>query len=277
MSTPYLKRVLARAAGISAREIGSAGQKDRCAVTTQWLSMPVKPVDPELEGLQILECQRHGNKLRMGHLKGNRFQILLRGVHAEAPQRLPALLGVLGAGFPNYFGPQRFASANLEEALRMLQRRGRPPQNARFLASALQSALFNLWLGQRVKAETLHSARPGEVLRKRLSGGLFLAEDPELERPRLDSGEIDPAGPMFGPKAFKAAGAAAEEEALLLERLKLGAKELKALSRLAPGTRRAARVQVKDLELEWLGEDLRLSFTLPKGSFATVFLGALSA
>ena len=44
----------------------------------------------------------------------------------------------------------------------------------------------------------------------------------------------------------------------------------------AEGTRRHARVQPTDLTSEFAGEAvLDLTFTLPKGAFATVLLGAL--
>src|SRR6185503_9594833 len=68
---------LARLLGVDARDVGYAGLKDRNAVTRQWISFP--GVDPAraLEirepDIRVLEAARHGNKLRTGHLRGNRF------------------------------------------------------------------------------------------------------------------------------------------------------------------------------------------------------------
>ncbi|HOW73188.1 MAG TPA: tRNA pseudouridine(13) synthase TruD [Phycisphaerae bacterium] len=112
---PTLKAVheIARALGVPSREIGFAGMKDADAVTTQMLS--IEHVDPgRVESLavpriQILGVARHGNKLKRGHLAGNRFTIKLRGVDGGRISDLQKSLEVLGRrGVPNYFGPQRF-------------------------------------------------------------------------------------------------------------------------------------------------------------------------
>jgi len=46
VATPDAVAALARALGVSARDIGVAGMKDRHAVARQWLSLP-PPVTPE--------------------------------------------------------------------------------------------------------------------------------------------------------------------------------------------------------------------------------------
>jgi len=40
MNTQFAVKAIARAAGVDARDIGVAGQKDRWAVTSQWVSIP---------------------------------------------------------------------------------------------------------------------------------------------------------------------------------------------------------------------------------------------
>jgi tRNA pseudouridine13 synthase len=108
-------RRLARALGRPARDFGCAGRKDARAVTRQWLSL--EHADPaRLEGLvlgtvRVLEVARHRNKLKKGHLAGNRFTIVLRGVRPEARERAQAVLRTLSErGMPNFFGPQRFGA-----------------------------------------------------------------------------------------------------------------------------------------------------------------------
>ena len=63
-------------------EVGSAGLKDRRAVCRQMVSIPGQLEErlPQLEGdgIRVLSVSRHGNKLRPGHLHGNRFRILIR-------------------------------------------------------------------------------------------------------------------------------------------------------------------------------------------------------
>ncbi len=104
---------LARALGVKRREIGFAGQKDARAVTRQWMS--VEHVPPEvvaalaLPRMRICEVTRHRNKLRLGHLRGNRFVIKVRSTETERCGELAQALEQLAArGVPNYFGAQRF-------------------------------------------------------------------------------------------------------------------------------------------------------------------------
>ncbi len=113
LSTLQAVRDVARALGVRPRDIGYAGLKDAKAVTRQWLS--VEHIEPaRLEALSIprisvLDTTRHRNKLKLGHLRGNRFAIRIRGTD---PSRLAELQDALAflrtAGVPNYFGQQRF-------------------------------------------------------------------------------------------------------------------------------------------------------------------------
>jgi tRNA pseudouridine13 synthase len=69
MTTPQLIRAVATASGASERDIGRAGLKDRHAVTTQWLSVPVpKTAPPETwelpDGVRLCAATRHRNKLK---------------------------------------------------------------------------------------------------------------------------------------------------------------------------------------------------------------------
>lgn len=106
---------LARRFRVAERAIGCAGLKDRHAVTRQWLSLPGVDAEAargmELPGLRILEAARHGNKLRTGHLRGNRFAITARGAPPDAAARAAPVLDRLAReGLPNGFGPQRFGA-----------------------------------------------------------------------------------------------------------------------------------------------------------------------
>jgi tRNA pseudouridine13 synthase len=63
----------------------------------------------DLPGIKILWVDRHRNKLKMGHLAGNRFTIRVRDVDNEAQAKAEAVLDEVGRrGIPNYFGEQRF-------------------------------------------------------------------------------------------------------------------------------------------------------------------------
>lgn len=124
VTTTEVAKRLARASGIRERDIGFAGMKDKQAVTRQWYSLCSPQLEPQGwdlgEGVTLLETTRHKNKLRTGHLIGNRFAITLVGVPDGALERAQEICGELQKnGLPNYFGPQRFGHGgkNLEEAL----------------------------------------------------------------------------------------------------------------------------------------------------------------
>ncbi len=114
-TTHEVLRQLARLLRIPEREIGYAGLKDARAVTRQWLSLPAK-TEAILAALQNLPCtilqsNRHGNKLRLGHLAGNRFRLRIRQPAADALPGARAILARLtAAGVPNRFGEQRYGS-----------------------------------------------------------------------------------------------------------------------------------------------------------------------
>jgi len=106
-------RRLSRALGVPDREIGYAGMKDSRGITRQTLSLPrVEPdrlLSLSLPGIRILSASRHGNKLKPGHLAGNRFCIRVRGTTEDAIKKAWLVLEVLSArGVPNYFGRQRY-------------------------------------------------------------------------------------------------------------------------------------------------------------------------
>jgi tRNA pseudouridine13 synthase len=94
--------------GLSEQEIGVAGLKDKFAITKQWLSVPQRSADilealSDLPGVTLLERSRHKNKLGMGHLRGNRFNIRVRQPAGHALEKARAILDFLEAtGIPNY-------------------------------------------------------------------------------------------------------------------------------------------------------------------------------
>ncbi len=124
-NTLFVGEKLAKFAGISDRNMGYAGLKDRHGITEQWfcLQMPGKETPDfsqfQLEGVEILEVTRHNRKIRTGSLQGNAFEILLRGAK-ESDELNERLNFVAKYGFPNYFTEQRFGrdGHNLTQAIR---------------------------------------------------------------------------------------------------------------------------------------------------------------
>src|SRR5215510_4073977 len=123
-NTDDVAAALARATGRALREVGYAGRKDRVAVARQWFSVQLGDETGlarlSLSGVEVLEVSRHRNKLRLGHLRGNRFRLGLEGADgAGAVEALRAALARLTQnGVANRFGPQRFGAGgiNLEIA-----------------------------------------------------------------------------------------------------------------------------------------------------------------
>ncbi len=115
MPTLAMIDVLAKHFGVRKKDVGYAGLKDKLAITRQVISVHApgkKPEDfPQLihENIQILWVDRHTNKLRPGHLRGNRFSIRIRGVRpTDVLPALKAIRILQATGVPNRLGEQRF-------------------------------------------------------------------------------------------------------------------------------------------------------------------------
>lgn len=289
---------LCRLTGVPREAAGSAGMKDRQAVTRQWVSLPevepaiaLKIATPELS---VLRAERHANKLKTGHLRGNHFTLRLRGLRCpgeEAVARARAILDRLSQhGLPNRFGVQRFGARgdNAAQGRALLanggSRREEPRgrrmgrSERRLMLSALQSELFNAYLEDRMQEGLLRTALVGDLLRKRDSGGIFVGTDADLAttQARLDRGEIDVTGPMFGHKmqAPPPGSAAAAREDAVLARAQMAREDFAAAGALAEGTRRALTVPVENatVALADSPDSIMLSFSLPSGSYATVLV-----
>src|SRR5262249_10539536 len=113
MGAEYFARQIAKRLDIPVGEVGSAGLKDRRAVTRQWISVP-SSVEDRLanlagDGMNVLTTSRHTNQLGPGQLPGNRFRSLSRDVVLDATAALRATIARLhGDGLPNCYGAQRF-------------------------------------------------------------------------------------------------------------------------------------------------------------------------
>ncbi len=108
-------RRVAHAFEVRERDVGYAGLKDARAVTRQWISVPGATVAQSqavtIDQVRVLDARMHKNKLKLGHLRGNRFEIVIRGTNADAAAHAHAIFAVLAArGVPNRFGGQRFGS-----------------------------------------------------------------------------------------------------------------------------------------------------------------------
>lgn len=299
LAGPLLRRVLAEQLGVPQGDIGMAGLKDRRAVTRQWISVPARPgVDPDRVDdprVSVLRAERHSNKLRTGHLAGNRFRIVLRapsGDPATLAGRVAAKIAHLRThGMPNFYGEQRMGHGGSTLAAGWALGSGhdgrvrvRTPDGVvhqlhlrdrtlrRLAASALQSEIFNRVVAARLAAGSLATVQQGDLCQKTDTGGSFVTDDVEREQQRLQRGEIQLTGPMWGPKMMRPAAEVEQLETGVLAASGVDEALFRGLGSLAAGTRRALVVRPGELAAEVEGETVVLTFTLPAGSFATVLL-----
>jgi tRNA pseudouridine13 synthase len=236
----------------------------------------------QLEGVRVLEVSRHGNKLRTGHLRGNRFRLRLAGAREGDEQHAERCLALLSQrGLPNFYGAQRFGhgARNLHSAYDFIVAGGRPPQKPflrKLFMSALQAGLFNAWLAARIESGLFDRVLEGDVLRKEESGGLFVCAEPELDQERSDRWEISTTGPMFGSRMKAPEAAARAREEAILTSFGVTPDHLVRAAKYGEGTRRVARVRPDGAHVVRTGDDLELTFSLPKGSYATVLVEELT-
>jgi len=279
-------RRLAKALGAPEADCGTAGLKDKASVSRQQVSLPA-PATPEaalalqLDGVRVLAAARHGNKLKTGHLRGNRFVLVVRDLVVppdEASRRAEAVLARLERppGVPAWYGEQRFGvdRRNIELGRRYLagERVPLPPRERRLIVNAVQSELFNHWLTARLTDGLYARVIEGDLLRRTDSGAVFPTSHPDLDQLRLDRGEVAPTGPMFGPsmRTPPEGSLAWRREQTVLEAAGLATSDFARAGKLAEGTRRPAAFSLLDATCRPLDEALELRFSLPSGGYATV-------
>lgn len=281
LNTEQVAKHLARLAGITRREVGYAGMKDRHAVTVQWFSLYLPGrADPrwgELpEGLTLLESMRHSRKLKVGALSGNRFVIVLRDCQGDRDALLRRVEEASLRGVPNYFGEQRFghAGGNIAAARAMFS--GKPTvcdrKQSGIYLSAARSFLFNQVLARRVVAATWDRAVEGDALNLNGSRSFFVPDtiDETIQR-RIAEGDVHPSGPLWGrgELATQMAVRALETEVVAEHADLAQGLERAGLEQ----ERRALRLFPRELRAQWLdAHTLQLEFSLAPGSYATVLL-----
>lgn len=279
---------LSRALGIKQSDIGMAGLKDRFATTRQWLSVP-RGCEPRLDAvdvdnIRILTRSCHRNKLKTGHLRGNRFRITVAGTVAGDLARAESIRQrLLANGAANYFGEQRFGQgdATLQLGMSLLKgessERDIAAQRRKFLTrlaiSAAQSSLFNAVLAERIRDGLLQTVLSGDVLQVCASGGMFVCEAPAIDQVRFGQREVVTTGPMFGVKIKSPEGEALAREQRVLDASGINAGMWRKWSKLALGTRRPLLIHLREIALtQHVADAIEFSFELPSGAYATTLL-----
>lgn len=282
-NTAWVAGQLARAAGVSKRDVGYSGLKDRHAVTVQHFSLPVRRGDPpdwervSAPGFRVLAAWRHRRKLRRGSHRANRFHIRVTGLAGDR-QALEHRLHAATGGVPNYFGEQRFGRGmgNLSLAARVLAdpRRSWGRADREFALSAARALAFNEVLAARVRDGSWDRLLPGDLAMLAGSHSVFaVAQVDEALRTRLQAHDLDPTGPMPGTGGMQPGGDVLALEQAVCASFAGLESGLQAWGARAERRRLRLLPQAMDWSLE--GEDLALHFELPAGSFATAVLREL--
>jgi tRNA pseudouridine13 synthase len=151
-----------------------------------------------------------------------------------------------------------------------------------FLVHALQSAVFNRVLDQRVREDAIGHLRVGDLAWKHENRSVFAVDQSVAETEngpggRVGKFEISPSGPMWGIDMPRAGGQPGEAERQALEAAGLTEKDLAGRGHeAAAGSRRPLRVALKDPDISGGADEhgpfVRLAFELPRGAYATAVL-----
>jgi len=142
--------------------------------------------------------------------------------------------------------------------------------------SAARSQLFNEVLARRVRQGDWRAALPGDRLALSGSHSHFLADSiDDAIRARVDSGDVQPTGPLFGAGDALTSGEVAALEADVAAAFPDWIKGLAAAD--LKQERRPLQLLPEGLFLEQVATDqVRLRFKLPAGSYATALLRELA-
>lgn len=287
LTTERAVQAIARALLSEPRAAGYAGQKDKVGVTTQTASFPMRLqiADAEaralalsLPGIEVHAAKRHKNKLKPGHLFGNRFTIRVRDLSPEGVEAVRETLSQVEVdGAPNYFGSQRFGTFgdNARVALRWLsgeERAPLDPRTRRFHFSSVQADIFNRVLQRRVEEGTWNKPQLGDILKVHASGGLFLCADPDVDQKRAMEKEVSPTGPLWGISMRHPEGVILDLERTVAEEVVGPEFPWEKTKALGEGTRRALRILPTDIRVTGEEGGAKVEFVLPKGAYATTVL-----
>lgn len=289
--------------GCKQREIGYAGLKDKNAMTIQYITIPRSCEDKlktfKHNNIKILETSYHNNKLKIGHLKGNRFFIRLKRVNVVNSRKIEQALGLIAQnGMPNYFGFQRFGieGDNYKKGRDILDGKLKEKRKnlKQMYINSYQSYLFNTWLAKRIEISKLVNAfepkeiyqkldmeldlvkelkkqehpfkiLPGELMSHYPFGKIFIAQDVPLEAQKFNARDRVATGLLAGKRVKQS-----EDLAYVYE-----SDYNKNISE--NGARRFAWIFPSEIESDYKEDKnwLELQFTLPKGSYATELISEL--
>ncbi len=263
-------------------EVGKAGLKDKYAITTQTFSVlfndhaspdEIIPIIEDNIPIKVNWAKYHNNKLRAGHLIGNKFTILITDPEGSFQQAQAIADSINETGLPNFYGVQRTGKEgeNIHQGWLILKKKKRLGNRwlRKYLLSSYQSYLCNRYLVKRIEKGLFNKILQGDIAKKHETGGLFWVEDQKTDQARFDAKEISFTAPMFGYKMSKPKDQSLALEDEILSEMGLDVQEFRA--QRVKGTRRIGRV-LPEITVFDHDDGIQLEFALPKGGFATTLL-----
>ena len=283
------------------KDIGYAGAKDRNALTEQYISIKgqIKKQDINLKDIELKYIGRGKERINLGNLKGNEFIITVRNLE-ELNSDIKGNLQI-----PNYFDEQRFSENNAEIGESILKKDFKNavdlilgsglkelgfekdvkehtlkkpndfigaikkiPKKIRMMyVHAFQSLIFNETVAEIIKAKT------NDYKKINYSKGQFIFPNNEMQNQKIP---LIGFGTEFKDNKLRDISLKILEE----EGIKLRDFIIRCMPELASeGDERYMFVKAEKLSIKTEDDELNknkkkciVSFTLPKGSYATIVI-----
>jgi len=283
------------------KNIGYAGSKDKNAITEQLISVKgqIKKENINLKDIELIHKGKGNERISLGDLKGNEFIITVRGLNKEDIKINQKTFSI-----PNYFDEQRFSKNNSDIGRLILKKdfKGavdlilsdyskeknnfekevkenisrlpndfigaikKVPKKIRMMyVHAFQSLIFNNTITELIKSETK------EYKKVDYSNGFFVFPDKDLKNIKIP---IVGFGTEFKDKKIK------DISSVLLKKEGITLRDfiIRGMPELASeGNERDMFVKAEKLNIKTEDDELNkkkciVSFTLPKGSYATIVI-----
>jgi len=275
LNTTAVAKMIAIWANVAVRDVSYAGLKDRHGITKQTFSVQLPGKEsPEVSLLEtdlltVISAKRNSKKLRRGALKGNRFELLIRGLVSD--DALVSRLEVIAKeGVPNYFGAQRFGrnGQNIAAANELFEGKKVKNRDLRSIyLSAARSLIFNDVVSERIGQGKHLAPINGDAFM--LCGSKAGFTPPEIDdeiTTRFAHKDIELSAPLAGK------GTKVHSDALTFENEVLSKHQSFINGLIKHGLkheRRGLLLQPINMQWQFSPVGLALSFSLPAGSYAT--------
>ncbi len=252
---------VARHVRVAVERIGVAGNKDKCAVTKQLCS-----VSRNYEGLLRLfqhksiqlEIAGYGeSSIATGTLQGNKFRIIVRNASVVPEKR---------EWFVNFFGEQRFSSQNVAIGRALLQQ---DFSQAIALMKEVRLRINSEESRDKVRVLRLLPKKVLKLFVHAYQSSLWNRVVQEVTKHAVPDAHVQVALPGFGFEGWESIRVQ-YEQLLEADHLSFDSFVIRQFPELSgEAQERPVWIHVPDLIISQEDKNILLTFTLPKGAYAT--------